>query len=211
MKQASLTFEQMQTILEQVTIDMAKQVKIQKESEEKRKEFEEKRKEAEEERVQREKERAIKLAEFDARLDKFGRLYGGLGNNIGEQAEEFFYQGFKNNPSIQGMSFDEVDRNVSFHGKEYDIVLYNGNSLALFSIKHKLHPKDIEHFVSNDIPQFIELFPQYKGYTIYGGVGALTMKPAVYKQAQDAGLFVFTQSGDKPLIKNTKNFIAKKF
>ena len=201
MKDTPLTFEQMQKILEGIILS-------QQESEKKRIIAQEER---EKERVQREKERAIKVAELDAKLDKFGRLYGGLGNNIGEQAEEFFYQGFKNNPRINNLQFEAVDRNVSMHGKEYDIVLYNGNTLALFSIKHKLHPKDIEHFVSKDIPKFIEIFPQYKDYTIYGGVGALSLKPDVYKQAQDAGLFVFTQSGDKPLNKNTKKFIAKKF
>ena len=33
-----------------------------------------------------------RLAKTDTLVTKMARMYGGLGNNIGEQAEEFFYQ-----------------------------------------------------------------------------------------------------------------------
>ena len=153
----------------------------------------------------------VQLAETDELVRKMARLYGGLGNNIGEQAEEFFYQGFKRNPMINGVKFDEVNRNVQVHGKEYDIVLFNGKSVALFSVKHKAHPEDVTKFVEKDIPQFTELFPQYKKYTIYGGIAALAFDKGISDEAIEKGLFVFTQSGENPKMLNDKSFQAKTF
>ena len=152
-----------------------------------------------------------RLAKTDTLVTKMARMYGGLGNNIGEQAEEFFYQGFKRDPMINGVRFNEVDRNVKVHGKEYDIVMYNGKSVALLSVKHKVHPSDVEKFVEKDIPLFTEFFPQYKKYNIYGGIAGLTLDEGISEEAIEKGLFVFTQSGENPKMLNDESFQARTF
>ena len=145
------------------------------------------------------------------KLDKLGVMYGGLGNNLGAQAEEFFYQGLQKKMEISGIKFDEIDKNIYFRGKEYDIVLFNGNSVMLISVKHHFHPKDVDHFLKEDIPVFKTLFPQYESYKIYGGVASLARDKITEKIAKENGLFVLTQSGDQPMLLNEKGFEAKIF
>ena len=151
------------------------------------------------------------VAKMTASVTRISEKYGGLSENIGKQAEEFFYRGFKRNSIINGMKYDEVDRNVRVRGKEYDIVLYNGKAVALFSVKHKVHPKDIEKFVTKDIPEFTKSFPQYKDYDIYGGIATFALDDEISEQAEKQGLFVFTQSGENPKMINDKTFEAKTF
>ena len=112
---------------------------------------------------------------------------------------------------VNGVKFDEVDRNVKVHGKEYDIFLYNGKSVALLSVKHKVHPSDIETFVEKDIPRFTEFFPQYKKYDIYGGIAGLAFEDGIPEKAIAQGLFVFIQSGENPKMINDESFEAKTF
>jgi hypothetical protein len=155
------------------------------------------------------------LAKTDKKFDGLAKMYGGLSQNVGDQAEEFFYQGLKCSPQIKNLYFDTIQRNLQIHrkniNKEYDIVLYNGNSIALISVKHKLQLNHVDQFISKDIPQFIHLFPEYKNYTIYGCMAALSGSIKAYEKAENAGLFVFTQSGESPKLLNNKGFQAKNF
>ena len=151
----------------------------------------------------------IQLTKTDRKLNKIASMYGGMANNLGKQAEEFFYRGFKRNPVVMGIRFDEVDRNVKFHGKEYDIVLYNGNSVLVLSVKHKVHPNDIETFLEKDIPKYKELFPQYKDYKLYAGIASLSVESGIEKMVLEKGVLMLTQSGENPKLLNSKGFEVK--
>ncbi|MCL1850551.1 MAG: hypothetical protein FWF70_03985 [Bacteroidetes bacterium] len=49
---------------------------------------------------------------FDRRLDKLHREVGGIANNNGEMAEEYFYSTFKANKTFANEKFDKVKRNL---------------------------------------------------------------------------------------------------
>ena len=152
-----------------------------------------------------------KSDKMDAKLDRLARMYGGMGDNLGNQAEEFFYQGFKKNPFLNKIHFDEIDRNVSCKGKEYDIVLYNKDSIGIVSVKHRPHKNDIFSFIKEDIPVFKSFFTQFKDYKFYAALAGLSIPSNVQKTAEKEGLFLLTQSGENPKIINSKNFKAKWF
>ena len=54
----------------------------------------------------------VQLAKTDAKLDRIAEMLGGVSNNQGKIAEEFFYNSLKQNPVLVGKQFDSVFRNV---------------------------------------------------------------------------------------------------
>ena len=75
----------------------------------------------------------VQLAKTDAKLDRIAEMLGGVSNNQGKIAEEFFYNSLKHNPVLVGKQFDSVFRNVVGSTREsqeeYDIQLFNGDSV----------------------------------------------------------------------------------
>ena len=75
----------------------------------------------------------VQLAKTDAKLDRIAEMLGGVSNNQGKIAEEFFYNSLKHNPVLVGKQFDSVFRNVVGSTREsqeeYDILLFNGDSV----------------------------------------------------------------------------------
>jgi len=148
------------------------------------------------------------------RLDEIGRQLGDLGLVQGEVAEDLFYRNvrylFKEE---RDMIFSDVKRNLKKKGAgEYDIVAVNGDAVLVIEVKNKLQKRMVDKFVEKKLPKFKEIFPEYRGRRLFGGIGALVVKDAVSRYAEKAGLYVLTQTseGGTALI-NRKNFRAKEF
>ena len=105
------------------------------------------------------------------KLDTLGTRYGGLSNNIGSVAENFFFTGLQASKQLASIPLDTIDRNVKCWNNEYDIVGINGESVVVVSVKHMLRKNQVEKFVNKELNQFVKDFPQYKNYKIYGGRG----------------------------------------
>ena len=148
------------------------------------------------------------------KLDEIGRQLGDLGLVQGEVAEDLFYRNvrylFKNE---RDMIFADVKRNLKKKGAgEYDIVAVNGDSVLVIEVKNKLQKRMVDNFLEKRLPKFLEVFPEFRGRRLFGGIGALVVKNDVSRYAEKAGLFVLTQSseGGAALI-NSKKFRAKEF
>ncbi|MEI7511342.1 MAG: hypothetical protein WCJ84_04260 [Candidatus Peregrinibacteria bacterium] len=149
------------------------------------------------------------LAKTDAKLDKLAKLYGNSENNKGREVEEFFYRYFEKEKSVGKVHFDEVERNlVSSHGEdsEHDIVLMNGNSSAVISVKHTLKKADIDHLVTEEVPRFQRLFLRYvpRSYTLYSGIASFVVDKEIEKYATEKGVLVFTRAGKDVQLKNAE-------
>ena len=92
------------------------------------------------------------LAKTSAKVDKVAEMYGGMANNQGDVAEEFFVNALKKNPIINGIAFDTVIKQLNARSNgvqdEFDIVLTNGVALFIIEVKYKAHAKDIENLLS---------------------------------------------------------------
>jgi hypothetical protein len=88
------------------------------------------------------------LAKTDAQLAKTERILSGIGINLGHAAEEFFANSLQKNKKLGKVKFDAVALQLKGHkGKvqdEFDVVMYNGNSVGLVEVKHKVHPSDVD-------------------------------------------------------------------
>ena len=79
---------------------------------------------------------------------------------------------------------------------EYDIILFNGDTVLLVEVKNKIRDKDIKNLKDKQIKNFRELFPNYKNYKIYGAIAGFTIKKDLIKKAKDNGFFVLQKKGE---------------
>jgi hypothetical protein len=151
------------------------------------------------ERDRRHDQLEAQLAKTDAKLNKVAKLFGDMNNNRGAEAEEFFFHSLRKNPKIAGIDFDTVHRNLSGEkgniSDEFDLVLVNGDSLALIEVKTKAHLDLVDKIIDKKIPHLKILFPHFKNYKIYAGIASLVTYPDLIEKVNEKGLFLLTQQG----------------
>ena len=152
-------------------------------------------------------ERLLKTQE---KTDKKFRQLRHLGINIGFAVEDFFYESFKKNPVMGKIHFDDISRKVRGKKFEFDIVLYNDDSIGIIEVKHRLR-SNVVGSVLGKICKFKEEFHQYKNFKIYAGLAAYSFDQDSDELAQKRGLYVFARYGRKLLIKNKDDFKARVF
>jgi hypothetical protein len=121
---------------------------------------------------------------------------GGLSRGQGEISEAFFFNSLKNKPVIGHLKFQQVQRNVYFEkiNQEYDLILVNGNAVALVEVKYRVHPEHLDQ-LKRQIELYKSQAPEYKNYTIYAGIAGLAIDPDLIDKAQEEGYFVLEQKG----------------
>ncbi len=130
-----------------------------------------------------------------------------VGHNNGEFAEHYFYNALRETMTLGGITYDYVDKNVGQRSKrvqdEFDIVMYNGNSIALIECKYKAHEKDLTRLVESKTKNFKLLNPDYADYSIYCGLASFTFYPELEEQAQHLGVAILKQRGDVMEVNDT--------
>ena len=134
----------------------------------------------------------------DEKLNKIGVMVGAIGNNQGDVAEEYFVNSLEGKLTVGNISFDYLVPNYTIKGKnirdEYDILLVNGDSVAIIEVKYKVHPKDLEQLpkkINN-----LKKLAQYKNYKIYAGVAGFKVPNEVFGKAKEQGYFVLQRKGN---------------
>ena len=146
------------------------------------------------------------------KLDRVAEEIGGLSNNVGEVAEDYFFSELENRKKINGINFHTVTKRVrDVKNNEWDIVLTNGKTVAVFEVKQKPHINDVEKVIEKTLPQFRLSFPAYNTYKLLGGIAGMTVTKDVADKAQKEGLFVLTQNNKNFKVLNSKDFQPKTF
>jgi hypothetical protein len=142
-------------------------------------------------------------AKADKRLKKLENLIGGIGNNNGFFAEEFFQRAFSKKRELAGIKFDGMIPNLKYEGKEncdFDIVLVNGDSVAIIEAKYRIHPKYVNELVTKKLAQFRKHFPTYNNHAVYFGIAGLSFSEQVIKNAKEHGVAIIRQDGQKIVV-----------
>jgi Holliday junction resolvase-like predicted endonuclease len=152
------------------------------------------------------KQLVASLAVAQKQTDTIDELFDGIYQKTDDEiAEEFFFQSFIKNPTLGNIKFDSVSRNLNNHigdlQDEYDLVLINGDSLAVIEVK--AHVNDLEKMITKKIVNFPKLFKIYKDFHLYAGVATLVTNDALIAKAKELGLFLLTQQGDHTAIVQT--------
>jgi hypothetical protein len=159
--------------------------------------------EADKRAAERAAEDAKRAADAEKRFKELEILVGGVSNNNGFFAEGFFQQAFAKTLEFAGIKFDRMIPNLRFQGKEngeFDIVLINGDSVALIEAKYRIHPDFVEKLVKEKLPQFRKYFTEYKDYTVYLGIAGLSFSEQVANNAKEYGVAIVRQDGQRAVL-----------
>jgi len=157
---------------------------------------------------------ARRSKESERKLDKLAKMYGGVSENNGAVAEEFFKRGLEKHSNLFGIEYNQVGtlqkKTKQLQG-QYDIVLYNGDAMVIIEVKYKLHPSDVEDFYQRKLPNFRPLYPEYSDKVVIGAVAGLSVPNDSIELAQKFGFLVLTQSGENITVVNPEGFMPAKF
>ena len=145
-----------------------------------------------------------KFAETDRRFRAMQQEMGSWANNHGSFAEEYFFNSFKKGKrNFFGEEFDRISKTEKVVLKdledEYDVVMYNGTSVAVIEVKFKAHKDHIAQ-VLKKAETFKLFFPYYEDYKIYLGLASMSFHPDVEEECIHQGIAVIKQVGDTVVI-----------
>lgn len=142
---------------------------------------------------------AVSQQETIRKLDKLGELYGNIGQNQGDVAEEFFFNSLANDTHLGSIHFDDIEKNGhKRRGKteeEYDIIMTNGDAVGIVEVKYKTHENDLDK-LDRKMQNFKKLFPIYQNYKQYGAIASFQINDSAKREALKRGYFVLQRSGD---------------
>ncbi len=143
---------------------------------------------------------SAKIADLVEENKKLAKQIGGINDNIGYHAEQFFQNVFTEKKIFGGIKYDDIILNMAHKEKtgkvEFDIVLENGSSLALIEVKNRIHPDFVQQLVGERVSKFRKYFPEYKDYDVYLGIAGFSFDKAVLEEAQKYGVGIIRQVGD---------------
>ncbi len=145
-------------------------------------------------------ESAARQAETDAELKRLAKMFGGMGNNLGAVAEEFYHNSLKADPVLAGVRFDFIDKNVTRSRAgvedEFDLLLVNGSEVCVVEVKHKAHESDLERLLDKKAPNFRRLFPEHAGRRQWLALAAFHIHDELKEAALAQGVTVLQRKGD---------------
>jgi Holliday junction resolvase-like predicted endonuclease len=146
------------------------------------------------------KETSEQIKKTDESLKRIGKMVGGISNNQGDIAEEFFYNSLADKPTLGGIKYDFIDKNVTRRkGKivdEYDILLVNGKDVAIIEVKYKAHEKDLERLLNKKYTNFKKLYPEYTNYNHHLAIASFYIDEDLKDNALDSHISVLQRKGD---------------
>jgi len=109
----------------------------------------------------------------------------------------------KKDMTFAGVKFDEIDRNLKIRLKklnlegEFDVILQNGDTLALIEVKLTIRERDITKLIEKKISDFRILFPYLSHYKILVGLGGMNFEGNAEDMAKNNGVGIIKVAGDK--------------
>ena len=159
------------------------------------------------ENAQQLKELRHSQKETDRQMKEIQKMVGGISDNQGKFAEEYFFNSFENGQTnFFGEKFEEIAKQLKTRRQgledEYDIVLYNHASVAIIEVKYKAHTNDIPAVIKK-AETFRILYPEYKDFKIFLGLASMSFYSELEQECINQGIAVIKQVGDKVIINDT--------
>jgi hypothetical protein len=154
--------------------------------------------------VESEKTRLMQQ-ETERMIKELSKRMGGIDDNIGYHAEQYFQNAFAEKPVFGGIKYDEMIPNLVHKDRdgeiEFDIALVNGNSIALIEVKNRIHPKFVRELAEERVKKFREFFPKYKKFQTRLGIAGFSFGKKVMEEAEKYGIGLIRQVGDSVEIR----------
>jgi len=145
------------------------------------------------------KETDERMRKTDEKLERIGIHLGNITANQGDVAEEFFFNSLVKDMRLGNIRFEDVMKNLfKQRGKiqeEYDLIMTNGDSLAIIEVKYKAHQNDLVK-LARKMHNFKKLFPIYQNFKQYGAIASFHINDDAKKEALERGYFVLQRQGE---------------
>ena len=118
-------------------------------------------------------------------------------------AEEMIYNALDREMTFSGIKFQYICANMNKSLKseniraEFDVVLENGDTVAIIETKYKVREKDVSELLNKKLNNFRKLFPMYANYKIMLGVGGMSFEKKAITAANKKGIGIIKIVGDK--------------
>jgi len=136
--------------------------------------------------------------ETDRQIKALGAQIGGVSNNYGYHAEQFFQDVFERKKVFGGIKYDEMQPNYGRNDDvkiEIDIALFNGESVALIEVKNRIHPNFVTELAEERVKKFRSAYPKFDNYKIYLGIAGFSYDEKVMEKAKEYGVGIVRQTG----------------
>ena len=139
----------------------------------------------------------------DKAIDNLTKQVNGYIDNESMIQEDEFAEALREEMQIGDIVLTEVmTRQKS--GREYDLLAINGEAVVVGEVKHRLNVRDVKRFVAKALPDFVNHFPKYAGFKIYGMVAGDIINKEADAEAKKSGLFVLRLKNKSLLVSNVK-------
>jgi hypothetical protein len=155
-----------------------------------------------EQRAETERFLKERFAETDRIVKDLAKEVGGMSNNNGLIAEEYFFNAFqRGEQNFFGEKFDRIMKNKSGVEieDEYDILLINGQSAGIVEIKYKAHKNDLPKILKK-AETFRINFPKYEKHRVYLGLATLAFYSELEEECEKEGIAIIKQTGETVVI-----------
>ena len=141
------------------------------------------------------------IAENNKKIAAIDRQIGGMGNNNGDFAQEFFFNAlYHGNRKMFGQEFHDVMPEVRRYSKkgglksEYDVMLLNGQSVCIVEVKYKADTDDVANVLKKEA-SFRANFPEFANKSLYLALASLSFHKKVEKECRKQGVAIIKQLG----------------
>ena len=156
----------------------------------------------------------FQMRDTDRRIKALTTELNGISKSNGDFAEEYFNNAFEqDNLFFAGKHYDHMKTDLNLSNLksgrkdvQYDIVLYNDESIVIIEKKYKACKNDIYDVIRKG-EAFRAWFPDYADHKIYLTIAAMSFLRNTIKNAENKGIAIIRQKGEKTII-NDKNLIA---
>ena len=146
------------------------------------------------------------MAETDRQISRLEKMIGGVSNNNGLFAEEYFYNSLDQGDKILlGEKFDKLIKSKIMEDEDHrtrgelDIILINGKSVAIIEVKFRVRDKHVDQLLRKVNP-FREKFPEYQNHRVYLGLASMVFDQNMEDKCRENGIAVINQVGDNVVI-----------
>ena len=150
-------------------------------------------------------ETTASIKEFLESIRETRKEVKGISKSYGMHAESYFFESLKKSKQFGGITYDFVDDgykgsermpNGELITGEFDIVMHNGDSIAIIEVKSRVKQDDVIYLVNRKIGDFKKIFPQHANNKFYLGVAGFSFDINAEKQAMSRGVGILKLSGE---------------
>ena len=126
---------------------------------------------------------------------------GGITNTRGDATEAFFLQALDKERRLGDLEFGYVRPNVKAFDRgqevEFDILMMNGEVVAVIEVKHKLRCEDVERMREWTLPSFRRLMREYDDKTLAPAMACIIAQRNALELAHQYGYAVLRPAGQR--------------